>query len=229
MYGLVLIAHVAVGVVALAAYWTAGFASKGSPVHRGAGKLFMAMMLVILATALVFVARMLSRDAFGDAAFFAYLIVISGTALACGWFSLKLKRAHRRYFGGWYRALAVFNIACGAGVLALGISGGNPILMGFSSIGLLRGASMLRLSWRAESPRWWLREHLGAMIGNGVAVHVAFLLVGLNRLLPASWHGNVEMLGWLLPLAVSGVALVWFGRRYRAVPQTKPAASANVA
>ncbi len=228
MYALVLIAHAAVGVVALAAYWTAGLASKGRPLHRAAGKLFMATMLFILATSLVFVARMVSKDALANAAFFAYLIVISGSALACGWFSLRLKREHARYFGRWYRALAVFNIACGAAVLALGIDGGNPILMGFSTVGLLRGGGMLWLSKQPELPRWWLREHLGSMIGNGVAVHVAFLLVGLNRVLPASWLGNLQLIGWLLPLAISAVALGVFGRRYRAVPAGK-SASANAA
>lgn len=223
MYALVLTAHIAVGAVALAAYWTAGFTRKGSALHRAAGKVFMAMMLAILATSLVFVARMLGRDALASAAFFAYLIVISGTALATGWFSLRLKREHARYFGGWYRVLAVFNIACGAGVLALGIGGGNPVLIGFSMVGLVRGGGMLRLATQPESPRWWLREHLGSMIGNGVAVHVAFLLVGLKRLLPAGYEHSTELLGWLLPLTVAGIAGVVFGRRYAAPTVNKPA------
>ena len=226
MYSLLLIAHVAVGVVALIAYWTAGFARKGSPLHRAAGKVFMLLMLGILATSVVFVARMVSKDALASAVFFAYLIVISGSALITGWFSLKLKREHARYFGVWYRALAGFNIACGAGVLALGIGGGNPILMGFSMVGLVRGGGMWWLSTQAESPRWWLREHLGSMIGNGVAVHVAFLLVGLERLLPKDLQGHTQLVGWLLPLAVAGLAGVAFGRRYRAT--TKPL-SANEA
>lgn len=220
MYSLVLLSHAGIGVVALAAYWTAGLAKKGSPVHRAAGKLFMLTMLFILVTSCVFVGRMLVQQQGEQAAFFAYLIVISGTALATGWLSLRWKKDHRRYHGRWYRGLAAFNVLCGAGVLALGVQGGSPVLMGFSLVGLLRGSAMLHLSRQAESPRWWLREHLGSMIGNGVAVHVAFLLVGLNRLLPPDWRGHTELIGWLLPLAVAGVAGVVFGRRYRAT--TKP-------
>ncbi|MES2886018.1 MAG: hypothetical protein V4709_14525 [Pseudomonadota bacterium] len=227
MYALVLIAHIAVGVVALAAYWMAGLSKKGSPVHRAAGKVFMLTMWLILATSLVFVARMVSEGALGNAAFFAYLIVISASGLITGWYSLKLKREHARYFGGWYRALAVFNIACGAGVLALGISDGHPVLMGFSMVGLLRGGAMWRLSRQAESPRWWLREHLGSMIGNGVAVHVAFLLVGLKRLLPAGYEHSTELLGWLLPLTIAGIAGVVFGRRYAAKPVNAPITSTS--
>ena len=227
MYALVLIAHVAVGTVALAAYWVAGFSKKGSPLHRAAGKVFMLTMLLILATSLVFVARMVGSRTLGNAAFFAYLIVISGTALATGWYSLKFKREHARYFGGWYRALALFNIACGAGVLALGIGSGHPVLIGFSLVGLLRGGGMWRLAAQPESPRWHLREHLGSMIGNGVAVHVAFLLVGLDRLLPAGWQGHTELIGWLLPLTIAGIASVVFGRRYAAKPVSTSATSTS--
>ncbi|MES2682997.1 MAG: hypothetical protein V4650_05700 [Pseudomonadota bacterium] len=218
MYALIVIAHVAVGGLALAAYWTAGLSKKGSPLHRKAGWLFMLMMLLVLATSVVFVARMVDHEALSSAAFFAYLIVISATALVTGWFSLQLKRDHARYHGRWYQALAVFNIVCGAGVLLLGIRSGQAVLMGFSLVGLVRGAAMLRLARQPEQPRWWLREHLGSMIGNGVAVHVAFLLVGLKRLLPEGWGVQTELVGWLLPLTVAGIAGVVFGRRYAVKP-----------
>lgn len=227
MYSLVLLSHAAIGVIALIAYWTAGFARKGSPVHRAAGKVFMLTMLLILLTALVFIGRMLVQQQGEQAAFFAYLIVISATALATGWLSLRWKKDHRRYHGRWYRGLAAFNVLCGAGVLALGVHGGSPVLMGFSMVGLVRGSAMWRLSTQAESPGWWLREHLGSMIGNGVAVHVAFLLIGLNRLLPAGWQGHTELVSWMLPLMVAGVAGVVFGRRYAAKPVSKPASASG--
>lgn len=214
MYALVLLAHAGVGVIALVAYWTAGFARKGSPLHRAAGKVFVATMLFILLTALIFVGRLALRGDAVQAAFFAYLIVISATALATGALSLRWKREHRRYHGPWYSALAVFNVACGAGVLALGLRHSAPVLIGFSFVGLLRGGLMLRLARQPEAPRWWLREHLGSMIGNGVAVHVAFLSIGLDRLLPAAARGHTELIGWLLPLAVAGIAGAVLGRRY---------------
>lgn len=219
MASLVLWLHVAIGVVALAAYWTAGLARKGSPVHRAAGKVFLLAMLVILATSLVFVARMALRGALVNAAFFAYLIVISGTALATGWLSLRFKREHARYHGPWFQALGLFNVLCGVGVLALGLTESQVVLIGFSMVGLIRGGLMLWLSHQPESPRWHLREHLGAMIGNGVAVHVAFLLVGLKRLLPPGYEHSTELIGWLLPLGVATIAGVVFGRRYRAPPK----------
>lgn len=227
MYALTLLSHAGIGVIALVAYWTAGLSRKGSPVHRAAGKIFMLAMIVILLTSLVFIGRMVLRGQLTQAAFFGYLVVISATALATGWLSLRLKREHARYHGRWYRALGGFNVLCGAGVLALGVAGGAPVLMGFSLVGLLRGGLMLRLARRPEAPRWWLREHLGSMIGIGVAVHVAFLLVGLNRLLPAGWQLQTELLGWLLPLGVAAVAGLVLGRRYGVAPKKPLSASAS--
>lgn len=226
MYALTLLSHAGIGVLALVAYWTAGLARKGSPVHRAAGKVFLLAMVFILLTGLVFVGRMLLRGEAVQAAFFGYLLVISGTALATGWLALRWKREHARYHGSWYRALGAFNVLCGAGVLALGVKTGAPVLMGFSLVGLLRGGIMLRLARRPEVPRWWLREHLGSMIGIGVAVHVAFLLVGLNRLLPAGWQLHTELLGWLLPLGVAAIAGAVLGRRYGVVPKKPLSASA---
>ena len=49
-------------------------------------------------------------------------------------------------------------------------------------------------------PRWWLAEHYGAMLGNGVATHVAFLSIGLPRLLPAIDGDALHYLGWFAPL-----------------------------
>ena len=174
----------------------------------------LAAMMTILLTALVFVGRLTLRGDAVQAAFFAYLVVISATALATGWLSLRWKRDHRRYHGPWYSALAAFNLLCGAAVLALGLRHAAPVLIGFSFVGLVRGSLMLRLARQPEVPRWWLREHLGSMIGNGVAVHVAFLLIGLDRLLPSAARGHTELIGWLLPLAVAGIAGVVLGRRY---------------
>lgn len=218
MYSTILLAHAAVGVAAMLAYWTAGLARKGSPTHRLAGRVFMLAMVFILLTALLFVGRFVLGGKLVQAAFFGYLFVISATALLTGWLPLKLKKDHGRYNGPWYRALGVFNIACGLGMLVLGLKVGEVVLAGFSTVGLLRGGQMLRLSTQPESPRWWLREHLGSMIGNGVAVHVAFLLIGLARLLPKDMAGTVQAVGWLLPLGVAGIAGVVFGRRYAAKP-----------
>jgi hypothetical protein len=68
------------------------------------------------------------------------------------------------------------------------------------------------------------------MLGNGVATHIAFLSIGLPRLLPAMSAPVFQNLAWLGPLVISFVAGTWLTRKYlpkRAAPaaQTSPSLS----
>jgi hypothetical protein len=94
------------------------------------------------------------------------------------------------------------------------------ILAGFSLIGLLGGRSMLRFAKQAPAdPRWWLREHFGAMLGNGVATHIAFLSIGLPKLLPSLAGPVMHNVAWLGPLAIAVVARVLLNRKYMGKPK----------
>jgi len=76
-------------------------------------------------------------------------------------------------------------------------------------------------------PRWWMEAHLNAMLGCGVATHIAFLLIGLPRLLPAGWNGPVLQAScWLAPLVVSALARVHLARKYLAPAPARGAAVA---
>ena len=59
-------------------------------------------------------------------------------------------------------------------------------------------------------------EHYNAMIGNGVAVHIAFLGIGLPRLLPMLGGATLQQLAWFGPLAVALAAKLWADRRWGA-------------
>jgi len=97
------------------------------------------------------------------------------------------------------------------------------ILIPFGAIGVMSLIGLVRDMRKAEyATNWWLKEHYGAMIGNGIATHIAFSQIGLARILPGQ-SGTVTMLGWLVPLAVGMTAIVVLNRRYRKVsPRTPP-------
>lgn len=217
-YRLLVTAHGLVGLVALVTFWLAAFAKKGSPLHVRTGKVYMIAMIGIIATATPMAVVIALRGHPQNALFLAYLVVITSTGIWQGWRAVKRKRDQTGFRGASYVAVAILNLLVAAVVLATGLKAGNTLLAGFSLVGVLGGLQMLarRLRPLAET-RWWLREHFGAMIGCGVATHIAFLGIGMGRLIqalglqPPSWYGLVA---WFLPLALAIVVGIRLNRKY---------------
>ncbi|MGH8445188.1 MAG: hypothetical protein ACREVL_07970 [Solimonas sp.] len=213
LYSAVVFVHVAVGTIALLSFWTAGFARKGSPLHRTVGRVFLLAMCGIGLTAVPMAAVQFARGNPATGVFLAYLIVLTATASLRAWFAIRRKRDAQRFYGRWYRGLALANLGSAAGVLACGLATHALLLTGFSVVGFGIGLQMWRSGRGPLHPRWWLREHYRGMLGNGVATHVAFLSIGFGRLLPA-YAGVAQTLAWFGPLAVSIAVGFWLKRRY---------------
>lgn len=120
-------------------------------------------------------------------------------------FTIRDKRDVARYTGPVYAAFAMACVASGAVVLTLGVVRNSFLLMGSSTIGIFAGYDMLRKRRQralAAQPRWWLTENYTAMLGNGIATHVAFLAIGPPRLLPSVDGVALHYLAWFGPVAV---------------------------
>ncbi len=225
VYQALLYGHIAAGTVALLTFWTAAFARKGSPLHRGVGKAYLAAMLVILGTAAPMAAFIGYYGHPGIATFLAYLVVITGTSVWLSRRAIRLKREREQYFDSRFRLVGIFNLVAGLVVFAIGVQLGNALLMGFCWIGVLIGVQMLRQHRQPPATaNWWLREHYGAMLGNGVATHVAFLGIGMREWILATGLPWLQLAPWFLPLAVSMIASVWLDRRYGGAPRAPAAA-----
>lgn len=213
-----LFAHAACGTAALATYWAAAFARKGSPLHRGVGKAYLLAMIGIVVTAIPMAITFYFRGLWPVAVFLGYLTVITSTSMWLGWRSIRRKRDQAAFRDKAYIAVAIANLACAVTVFAIGAQVTQVLLMGFSVVGLLAGLQML---WRAYRPmaagNWWLQEHYGAMLGCGVATHVAFLNLGFGRVAqmlgyqPPAWY---QLLGWMVPVAAAVIAGIVLDRRY---------------
>ncbi len=222
-YSLTLFTHVGLGLGALATFWVAALSRKGSTPHKLAGKAYVLVMLGLLVPAVPLSVRALLHFSAPFGVFLFYLMLITLSALWKGWFASRHKRDFSRYAGAGFRRLAWANVAAGVAILALGVQQANPIFGGFSLVGLLGGRGMLRLASRGPAqPRWWLAEHYGGMIGAGVATHIAFLSLGLPRLLPSLSGPVLQNIAWLGPLVLAGASRAWLDRRNR-VPAIRPA------
>jgi len=225
-YKLLLSLHGLLGVLALVTFWIGGMTRKGSPLHKRAGKLYLLAMVALLVPALPLAIRILVLKSQLGGVFLLYLWVITVTSVWTSWRAIRDKRDWARFAGPAYKALAGLNIVSGVVVLGMGLflaQDSQAIFIAFSSVGLLGGIAMLRFTRQApDNPRWWLKEHLGAMIGNGVATHIAFLSIGLPKMLPMFDGPLLHNVAWLGPLAAAVAARIHLGRKYLPKPAAAP-------
>ena len=221
-YATFLALHIAAGTVALACFWLAVVLRKGSPMHRLAGRIYLLAMVLVIATGVPLALQFALDGRLPFAAFLGYLLLLVSTTVWLSWRAIRDRAAPARYLGPAYQALAVANPAVGVAILWLGMDRGQPLLAGFSLVGILLGADMLRRRRIIPTqPRWWMEEHYGAMVGNGAATHIAFLAIGAPKLVPAL-HGPAWFyLAWFGPVLLSVMAKVWLDRRYRVRPGSR--------
>jgi hypothetical protein len=207
--------HIFAGTIALAAFWTAATLRKGSTGHRLVGRTFLISMLMVSITGVAIAVVALSRGRLVFASFLLYLVLITGTACWLAWRAVRDKRDFARFTGRLYHALAWAHIVGGVAMLAIGIHYQRLIIGALSLVGLIVGPLMLR-SARAqpESRQGWLARHYGFILGAGAGVHIAFLNLGLARLLPPEFGVIAERISWFAPFGVALIARWWLDRQY---------------
>lgn len=228
MYRTIVLVHIACGVVALVTYWMAGLSRKGSPLHKGTGKAYLLSMIGIVLTSIVLAGFAFAREMHVIATFLAYLVVITATSMGLGWLAIRRKRDQAAFRGTGYRLAGAANVASGLAVLAFGIGEGQALLVGFSGVGIIVGGQMLWRAWKPlDEAKWWLREHIGAMLGCGVATHIAFLGIGVGRVTDAlGVPMDLGLLAWFAPLVVAVAAAIRLDRKYLAKPAPVAGAAA---
>lgn len=229
LYPLIVTAHLVAGTVALVTYWTAGLMKKGSPRHRRVGQVYLLSMVAIMVTGAPLVLRALEQGHHYAAAFLGFLLLLVAQGVWSSWRAIRDRRSPQRFFGPVFWSLAVACAIAGAGMVWLGISIGQPIFAVFGGIGGVLCLGAMKARRRADSdPIWWLREHYGAMIGNGIATHIAFFSIGLRKLVPGLDPQLVQNFAWFTPLAVAAVAAWWIGRKYGGRKPAKPSQHGSV-
>lgn len=227
-YPSIAVLHAVIGTVALATFWTAAFTRKGSVLHRRIGQAYLlAMAGIVLTGALLALGKWL-QDQPVAAAFLGYLLLITAAAVWGAWRAVRDRHDVAHYTGPVFVTLGALSLLAGAGIFWLGLRVGSPLLMGFSTVGLAAGGGMLKKRLQraqlAQRPLWWRTEHYTAMLGNAVATHIAFLIIGLPKLLPAVSASGLYYAAWFGPLVVALGAKVWLDRRYRVPPRASHAA-----
>lgn len=230
-YRLFVALHVACGVVALVSFWTAAWLRKGAPRHRLVGRVFLLAMCGILASGLPMTVHFLQSGRTIAAAFLGYLLVITGNVMWMAWRAVTDKRDwHAMVARPAWRAWTLATLASGGGVAVLGLVLGEALFVGFSSIGLVLGVQMLQFARRGpRHANWHVVQHYQAILGCGIATHVAFLSIAMRpawawlRTHAALPEQLAQLFPWFAPVAVAVVAGLWLDRKYARRAPRRPA------
>lgn len=221
VFRLALDAHIVIGTLVLASFWTAALAAKGSTLHRRGGRIYVFAMAALLAMTLVMVTGMLLGGDPRRALFNVYVSLISVVSVWMASSSIACRHDIRRYLGWPYRLL--FGALAGYGLFVLSLAPRMPhpaqaaMVGAFGVLGLSIAAAMgWRLWKRDDSPRWWLAEHLTAMGINFAATHASFSLLAGASVIPAlkdPWVRTAVLVAWM---SSALWIRLWAGRRYLA-------------
>lgn len=224
--------HGLLGVIALITFWSAALLKKGSPKHRAIGKVFLLAMagIVVSGVPLVIQAAFF-RNQLGVALFLTFLLPLTAQACWTAWRAVTDKRDWQGLVArrGWQLAKWVPALLA-IPVLWVGARSGQMIFVGFAIIPLVTGFNMHRFEKKGpQRGNWHVVMHYQAMLGAGIATHVAFLSIAMK---PAwrwlSTHtevpsGLIQVFPWFAPVGVAILAGVYLGRKYNrpASPRTK--------
>jgi hypothetical protein len=214
-YSIILTAHVGAGTLALGSFWTTAALRKGTALHQRTGGTYMLAMVAVMLTALPLAEAAFATGQSATGVFLSYLILITATAVWGAWRAVRDRRSPQVFMGSWYRPVAWINLGAGAVVSALGVYFGALLLVGMSLIGLAIGRQMLSFAAHPPAGRtWWLKRHYTGIVASGIATHIAFLNIGLQRVVPHGHATAVFYFSWFGPVIVAVASIIWLDRRY---------------
>jgi len=223
--------HVAFGAIGLFAFWVPVFAKKGAVNHVRFGKIFVWSAYVVLAAgALTLITRVvdLQRQGLGPSdeptlfafiVFLGYLTLVTFVIVRYGMQVLRHKADPVAMRSGVTVGLSYAAILGSAALIlyALLLDPPNKILLfALSPIGIGNGIGQLRyMKAVGSSRRAWMYEHIGAMLGAGIAFHTAFAVFGSSRLFDIELTGWLQIVPWVTPAVIGIPAIVLWTRHYQ--------------
>lgn len=225
------VVHVLFGTIGLLAFWIPVFARKGAVNHVRYGKVFVwSAYVVLVAAAIALIARTAELAARGVGpsdepvlyafiVFLGYLTFVTFVIVRHGMEVMRHKRNPAGLRNILNITLAYLSIAASVGIVlyALAMSPDIKILLiALSPIGFANGFGQLRyMKSDTPSAKAWMYEHLGAMLGSGIAFHTAFAVFGSTRLFDIGLTGWVAVIPWVAPTIIGIPAIVMWTRHYR--------------
>jgi hypothetical protein len=249
--------HIVGGFGGLLLLWVPLFTAKGGRVHRKMGWIYVVCMSVAVFSAFGMVGLVLAdplavkplrtehppevvaRIAASYRTFAAFLGMLALLTFMAGYNGLKVlrnKKTPERMKTPFNVGLMAATALVGGLVTALGLTEQTWLLAIVGPVGLFAGISSLYSLYRPPKLKmaWWY-DHLGGMMGTGIAAYTAFTVFGAQRLMPDLARTALFPVVWIVPILGGIIASEWLTRHYKrkfgdlptraAAPSAKSAAS----
>ena len=223
--------HIIAGFVGLFAWWVPILTRKGGNVHRSFGKVFKISAYIVLIGALLSVSLTAAQtflqppgdrppaSAYGFIIFLGYLALVTLIGLHHSLKVLENKRDLTAMNTFMNRFLAALAIASSLALISYALIFDPQVkilLLALSPIGIGTGIGVFK-TIRGQRPgtKAWFYEHMGGMIGTGIAFHTAFAVFGSQALFSLGLSGWTALIPWVLPAVIGIPASAIWTRKYR--------------
>jgi hypothetical protein len=223
--------HIIGGFIGLFLYWIPILSKKGSPLHKKVGIFWVWLARLVLATAflgvLMYIPKLLAAgetpfshpNSYAFIMFLGYLAVVTYVVTIFAVEVLKHKTDVSGLATSFMKSLAYLSIVLSVLIIFYALfyqPDTMIVLLALSPIGLTTGWGMLKyMKGNQISKRAWLYEHLGSMIGAGIAFHTAFAVFGMSRMFDIGLTGALAVIPWILPSIIGIPASIIWSRHYQ--------------
>lgn len=221
--------HVFLGAIALASFWIPIFARKRrGGAHTRFGQIFAWAMMgtaasaAIVATMTIIAPLATHPDDTQNSVLglrlvaglmLAYLAAITFVSAYSGLRAVRLRGNHAAHRAPGEISANVIALVLAIATMASGLYFGVTLMVVLSLIGLLGVPGNFLFIYRKPRTRQdWLYQHMGSMLGAGIAAHTAFLVFGLSNVAPAL---TFSPLAWLTPTLIGVPGTFIWQRHYR--------------
>lgn len=224
------IAHICTGSVGLLAFWAPVAGKKGDALHRRAGGVFIASMLLTGSIAVLIALTTLMApvathphvelEAAAIEGIFGWMMIYLATLTVnlawYGWSCVRNRGDHGAHRRPLNYALQGVLAAAALNCFLRGLALGQPLMMGVSFVGFATvGTNLFFMLKRRPGAVEWLKEHLKGLVGAGISVYTAFFAFGAVRLLP---EAALNPALWAAPL-LTGLSIILYHWRKLSRPK----------
>ena len=220
--------HVIFGFTSLATFMVPMFVRKGGDIHRKVGKVYVATMWVVVATAfLLSVINFIAKD-YITAIFLGFLTVLTSGPLWYGMSILKYKKEipesfviKKKAFEMLIFYLGLLNVAVFFYLKGQGMS---ILLLVFGIIGMTSAPQAFSSIEKLKSKMNWYTMHLEGLVTAGIAAYTAFFAFGGSNFFASLYHGYWVAVFWIMPSVIGTLTIRYYRIKHeqkqtRVVPQ----------